>query len=96
MFSLPDPDYNASFVPLFYDSTEQLFGNNTQLQADAEKVCGKTNFVCLFDFVLTADANAVKESQATLTKFTTEEKVLSKCSNLAVLFSRRKLWKEDC
>ena len=80
MLTLPDPDYNASFVPLFYDNTEQLFGNNTQLQADAEKVCGKTNFVCLFDFVLTADTTAVKESQATLTEFATEEKVLSKCS----------------
>ena len=78
LFSLSDPEYNASFVPVFFDNVDQLFGNDTELQRNAEAACGSSNFQCLFDYVLTADSQAVKESQTSLQEFQTEEKILSK------------------
>ena len=78
LFSIPDPDFDSSFVPAFLDSVDQLFGNNTELRSKAEAVCGASNFQCLFDYTLTADAQAVSESQASLQEFQTEERILSK------------------
>ena len=78
LFSLPFLEANDSFVPLFYDNIEELFGNNTQLKSEAETVCGANNFVCLFDYVLTKDTKAVTESQSSLKVFEEDEKILSK------------------
>ena len=78
LFSLSDVDYDPSFVPLFYDNIDALFGNNTELRQQSISLCGSTNFQCLFDYVLTADSQAVKESQKSLTDFDTEQKQLSK------------------
>ena len=88
LFTLPDPDFDPSFVPFFMDSVDQLFGNNTKLRSEAIKLCGSTtNFICLFDFVLTADTKAVKESQSALTTFETEEKVLRKSLVIVFVFA---------
>ena len=79
LFSLSDPDYDSTFVPLFYDNIDTLFGNNTELRNKSIAVCGGyTNFQCLFDYVMTADSQAVSESQSSLSEFETEQKQLSK------------------
>lgn len=78
LFSIPDSEYDSSFVPLFYDNTADLFGNNTELKQQAELTCGSSSFQCLFDYVLTADTKAVTESQSSLQEFQTEEKILRK------------------
>ena len=78
LFSLPNVDYDPSFVPKFYDSIDDLFGNNTELRQQAISLCGPTKFHCLFDYALTSDAQAVSESQSSLNDFEAEEKQLSK------------------
>ena len=76
LFTKYDPDFDPSFVPTFFDDKKQVFGNNTQLKADAVAVCGSSNFQCLFDFALTADKQMVIESQTSLQEFETEQRVL--------------------
>ena len=76
LFSLSDPGFNPSFVPIFFDDIKQIFGNNTDLEATAKAICGDSNFQCLFDYALTADRQAVTESQASVKEFETEERIL--------------------
>ena len=76
-FSIPDPDFNASFVPTFFDNIDQIFGNDTALKSKAIEVCKSQSFQCLFDYALTADSQAVTESQSSLQEFETEERILS-------------------
>ena len=79
LFSISYPDYDPTFVPLFSDNIDTLFGNNTNLRNQALSLCGGTsNLQCLFDFALTADSQAVSESQSSLSEFETEQKKLSK------------------
>ncbi len=80
LFTLPDPDYDASFVPLFFDDIDALFGNNTALKKKAEDLCGKKQFECLFDVALTADTQAAAESKSSQQDFESEKKTLSKLS----------------
>ena len=76
LFTLSDPGFDPSFVPLFFDDIRQIFGNNSALEKAAKAVCGDSNFQCLFDYALTADKQAVTESQASIKEFETEEKIL--------------------
>ena len=78
LFSIVDLDYNASFVPLFYDNLDTLFGNDTELRQKAIALCGSNNFQCMFDYVLTSDSQQVQESQTSLSTFETEQKQLRK------------------
>ena len=82
LFSISDPDVDPSFVPVFFDSVNELFGNNTELKQKAEAACGSSNFQCLFDYTLTADSQAVAESQSSLQEFETEERILRMLHNL--------------
>ena len=77
-FSIPDRDFEASFVPAFFDNIDKTFGNNTELKKKALAICGEGNIQCLFDYALTADSQAVTESQSSLKEFEAEEKVLRK------------------
>ena len=77
MLTLSDPEYDPTFVPLFLDNIDALFGNNTALKNKAIEVCGgTTSFTCLFDVKLTGDENAAKEAQASLKTFETDKKKL--------------------
>ena len=80
LFTLPDVDYDPSFVPSFFDDISALFGNNTALRESAIKLCGNTtaNFTCLFDMSLTADLQAVQNTQTSLQTLETQAKILSK------------------
>ena len=77
MLTLSDPEYDPTFVPLFLDNIDALFGNNTALRNKAIEVCGgTTSFTCLFDVSLTGDENAAKEAQGSLKTFETDKKKL--------------------
>jgi len=76
LFSLPDPDFDPSFVPVFFDDINRIFGNNTELKNKSIALCGEKNFQCLFDYALTGDRQAVMESQSSLKDFEAEEKIL--------------------
>ena len=77
LFSLEDPDFDSSFVPGFYDTIDDLFGNNTVLKQNAIEICGGTSsFICLFDVALTGDRTSSTESQSSLEAFETEKKTL--------------------
>ena len=66
-------------MPLFFDDIDTLFGNKTEIRQQAISVCGgSTNFQCLFDYVMTADSQAVRESQLSLMDYEREQKQLSK------------------
>ena len=78
LFSLPDPDFDSSFVPAFFNDIDQIFGNNTELKNKSIALCGEKNFQCLFDYALTGDRQAVMESQSSLKDFEAEEKTLRK------------------
>ena len=78
LFTLNDPDYDALFVPHFFDDIDALFGNQTDLKNRALEICAETDFPCLFDVSLTKDINAAIESKVTVEEFSTEEKTLSK------------------
>ena len=78
MFTLPDPDYDPTFVPLFFDTIDTLFANNTALKEKALATCGATSFTCLFDASITGDVNAASESKGSLDLFETENKTICK------------------
>ena len=79
LFTLPDVEFDASFVPKFFDNLEDLFGNNTALKEEAIRICGSTaNFACLFDISLTGDKKSVIESKTTLETFDKEEQAIRK------------------
>ncbi len=78
LFTMADPEYNSSFVPLFFESIEKLFGNNTALKEKALTVCSATDVTCLFDVALTGDTQAAAESQSSERDYEIEKKDLSK------------------
>ena len=77
LFTLADPDYDPTFVPLFFDDIDVLFGNNTALRAKAVALCGESKFSCLFDVALTADTQAAIDSRTSEGDYETEKKALS-------------------
>ena len=78
--SIPDPEFNASFVPGFFDDIDKMFGNNTELKTKSIALCGATNFICLFDYALTGDEQSVTESQSSLQSFEAEKKAIGELS----------------
>ena len=88
MFTLPYVGFDPSFVPLFFDDIDSLFGNNTALKQKAIEVCGGTSsFTCLFDMSLTEDSTSSTESQSSLNDFEVEKKVLGRyCKHFECIF----------
>ena len=79
LFTLPHTSLDASFIPFFFTTAEDLFNNDTALIEEARDICGGlTDSQCLFDFAQTRDTEAAQAGQAFGEAFAEQQLMLGK------------------
>ena len=77
LFTIAHDSLNASFVPFFFTTVEDLFNNDNALIEEAKGICGGLDDKqCLFDFAQTKDEEAAQASQTFNTEFQEQQVLL--------------------